>query len=83
MSAILLLILLSCYCNIYSKSRHKKARNLCRISLTYATVSLLKVQRKVNTRKPVYTIWSYTRMYAGHTMHQATYVMYYHPDYEK
>jgi len=71
------------YCNICSKSRHKKARNLCSISLTYATVPLFKVRRKVNTVKPVYTIRSYIRMYAGHTMREATYVMYYHTECEK
>lgn len=64
------------YCNIYSEVRHKKARNLCRINVTYPAVTSLKVRRKVNTRKPVYSIWSYTRMYAGRTMYEATYVMY-------
>ena len=50
-------------------------RNQFGISLTYAKVSLLKVRGDVNTRKPVYSIWSYTRLYAGHTVREAKYII--------
>jgi len=31
---------------------------------------------RMSTRKPVCSIWSYTLMYAGHTIYEATYVTY-------
>jgi hypothetical protein len=37
---------------------------------------IAKVPAKVNTRNPVYSIWSYTRMYGVHSIHEAMHVIY-------